>query len=189
MRKLFLVPGDRVFLFVPKWVWGHSGSPELGGLGWFCGAGNQGESCLVCEAEKSVRRADPFLAHPRSLKSIVLISVASPVLAGEAEAEGAPSSCEVVAAVESGIRGAETLRINLSGTQIGESASCGKTQAYPRPLVNNESGPFHCPERRSFHLTNGFAFNCSGHQWRSIAVDPAESAFKIVITKRACCTI
>uniref|UniRef100_A0ABI0NV77 D-dopachrome decarboxylase n=1 Tax=Bos taurus TaxID=9913 RepID=A0ABI0NV77_BOVIN len=34
----------------------------------------------------------------------------------------------------------------LSGTQIGESASCGKIQAHPRPLVNNESGPFHCPE-------------------------------------------
>ena len=77
----------------------------------------------------------------------------------------------------------------LSGTQIGESASCGKIQAHPRPLINNGSGPFHCPERRSFHLTNGFAFNCSGHQWRSIAVVPAESAFKIFITKRACCKI
>ena len=60
--------------------------------------------------------------------------------------------------------------------------SCGKTQAYPRPLVNNGSGPFHCLERRSFHLTNGFAFNCSGHQWQSIAVVLAESAFKIFIT-------
>ena len=39
-----------------------------------------------------------------------------------------------------------------------------KIQAHPRPLVNNGSGPFHCPERRSFHLTNGFAFNCSRHQ-------------------------
>ena len=47
-------------------------------------------------------------------------------------------------------------------------------------------GPFHCPERRSLHFTNGFALNCSGHQWRSIAIVPAESAFKIFITKRAC---
>src|SRR5574340_52988 len=78
---------------------------------------------------------------------------------------------------------------DLSGTQIGEFASCGKIQAHPRPLVNNGSGPFHCPERRFFHLTNGFAFNCSGHQWRSIAVVPAETAFKIFITKRACCKI
>ena len=48
----------------------------------------------------------------------------------------------------------------LSGTQIGESASCGKIQAHPRPLVNNGSGPFHCPERRSFHFTNGFVSCC-----------------------------
>ena len=30
-------------------------------------------------------------------------------------------------------------------------------QAYPRPLVNNGSGPLHCPERRFFHF-NGFYF-------------------------------
>ena len=121
--------------------------------------------------------------------SVVLKPVAFPVLAGGMKVEEVPFFFEVMAARESGIRGAETWRINLSGTQIGESASCGKMQAYPRPLVNNGSGPFHCPERRSFHLTNGFAFNCSGHQWRSIAIVPAESVFKIFITKRACCKI
>ena len=42
-----------------------------------------------------------------------------------------------------------------------ESASCGKIQAHPRPLVNNGPGPFHCPERRSFHFTNGFVSCCS----------------------------
>ena len=54
-------------------------------------------------------------------------------------------------------RASTCLEPGLSGTQIGESASSGKIQAHPRPLVNNGSGPFHCPERRSFHLTNGFA--------------------------------
>ena len=62
--------------------------------------------------------------------------------------------------------GTATWRICLSGIQSGESVSCGKLQAHPRPLVNNGSGPFHCPERRSFHFTNSFAF---------------------CITKRACC--
>ena len=70
-------------------------------------------------------------------------------------------------------RASTCLEPGLSGTQIGESASSGKIQAHPRPLVNNGSGPFHCPERRSFHLTNGFAFNCSRHQGRSIAVVPS----------------
>ena len=37
------------------------------------------------------------------------------------------------------------MMISLSGIQIGESASCGKIQTHPRPLVNNGSGPFHCP--------------------------------------------
>ena len=45
--------------------------------------------------------------------------------------------------------------ISLSGIQIGESASCGKIQAHPRPLVNNGSGHLHCLERKSFHFTNG----------------------------------
>ena len=85
-----------------------------------------------------------------------------------------------------GCLGAATWRISLSGTQIGESASCWKTQAYPWPLVNNGSGPLHCPERRSFHFTSSFAFCCSGHQWWSSA---GKSTFKLFITKRACCKI
>ena len=84
--------------------------------------------------------------------------------------EEASSSLEIAVVGDSGIRGAETWRISLSGTQLGESAFCGKIQAYPWPLVNNGSGPFHCPERRSLHFTSGFAFDCSRHQWRSIAV-------------------
>ena len=87
-----------------------------------------------------------------------------PGLAESAEIEEASSFFWVMAVGESGIQGAVTWRINLSGTQIGESVSCGKIQAYPRPLLNNGSGPFHSPERRSLHFTNGFAFNCSGHQ-------------------------
>ena len=119
----------------------------------------------MCEAETSAWWADPFLAHQGSPKSVVPMSVAFPVLAEGAEAEEVSFFLGVVAAGESGIRGAETWQINRSGTQIGESASCGKIQAYPRLLVNNGSGPFHCVERRSFHFTNGFALNCSGQQW------------------------
>ena len=178
-----------MFLFVPKWVRRHSGSPESGGLTPFCEAKDRGEQHPVCEVETSAWCADPFLAHPGSPMSVVPTPAAFPMLVGGAKAEEVPSFFGVAVAGESGIQGAETWRINLSGTQIGESASCGKMQAYPRPLVSNGSGPFHCPERRFFHLTNGFAFNSSGHQWRSIAVVPAESAFKIFITKRACCKI
>ena len=178
-----------MFLFVPKWVRRHSGSPESGGLTPFCEAKDRGEQHPVCEVETSAWWADPFLAHPGSPMSVVPTPAAFPLLVGGAKAEEVPSFFGVAVAGESGIQGAETWRINLSGTQIGKSASCGKMQAYPRPLVSNGSGPFHCPERRFFHLTNGFAFNSSGHQWRSIAVVPAESAFKIFITKRACCKI
>ena len=125
------MPGDRVFLFVPKWVWRHSGSPESGGLTPFCEAKDRGEQYPVCEVETSVWWADPFPAHPGSLMSVALMSVVFPELAGGAKAVEAPSSFGVTAAMESGIQGAETWRINLSGTQIGESASCGKIQAYP----------------------------------------------------------
>lgn len=86
----------------------------------------------MCEAETSAWWADPFLAHQGSPKSVVPMSVAFPVLAEGAEAEEVSFFLGVVAAGESGIRGAETWQINRSGTQIGESASCGKIQAYPR---------------------------------------------------------
>ena len=102
------MPDGRVFLFVPKWVWGHVRSPETGGLTPFCEAKDRGEQYPVCEVETSVWWADPFRAHPGSLMSVVLMSVVFPMLAGEAKAEEAPSSFGVGAAVESGIRGAET---------------------------------------------------------------------------------
>lgn len=44
-------------------------------------------------------------------------------------------------------------RISLSGIQIGVSAVCGKTHAYPLPEVINTSGPSHVPVKRSFHNT------------------------------------
>ena len=125
---------------------------------------DQGEQYPVCEVETSVWWADPSLAHPGSPMSVVQRSAAFPMLAEGAEVEEASSFFWVMAVGESGIQGAVTWRINLSGTQIGESESCGKIQAYTRPLVNNGSGPFHCLERRSLHFTNGSAFNCSGHQ-------------------------
>ena len=77
--------------------------------------------------------------------------------------QGEAGSAEARAAWWAG-RASACLEPGLSGTQIGESASSGKIQAHPRPLVNNGSGPSHCPEKRSFHLNNGFAFNCSRHQ-------------------------
>ena len=124
----------------------------------------QGEQYPVYEVVTSVWRVAPFLALPGSPMSAVLGSAVLPVLAEGAGVEEASSFLEITLAGESIIRGAKTWRISLSGTQIGESASCGKIQAYPRLLVNNGSGPFHCPERRSLHFTNAFAFDCSGHQ-------------------------
>ena len=84
---------------------------------------------------------------------------------------------------------ASQCRISLSGIQIGDSAPWGKIQAHPGPLVSNGSGPLHCPERRVFHSTRGFVLCCSGLQYRSIAVTPNESVFRLYITKRACCRI
>ena len=57
------------------------------------------------------------------------------MLAEGAEVEEASSFLGVMAAGKTGIGGAETWQINLSGTQIGKSASCGKIQAYPWLLV------------------------------------------------------
>ena len=63
--------------------------------------------------------------------SAVPESAVHPVLAEGAGVEEASSFLEIAVVGESGIRGAETWRISLSGTQIGEPASCGKIQAYP----------------------------------------------------------
>lgn len=117
--------------------------------------------------------------------SVVLGSAGLSRWAAEAGAEEWPSSV-VEAMGEPGAWGAATWWISLSRIQIRESASCGKIQAYPQLLVNNESGPLHYPERRSFHFTNGFLFCCSGYQWWSIAVVSDKSAFRLFITKRAC---
>ena len=80
----------------------------------------------MCEAETSAWWADPFLAHLGFLTSVVSMSAAFPLLAEGAEAEEVSSFFGISAAGEFGIRGAETWLINWSGTQIGESASCGK---------------------------------------------------------------
>ena len=47
-------------------------------------------------------------------------------------------------------------------------ANLRPAEKYKHTLDRYGSGPFHCPERKSFHFTNGFAF---------------------CITKRACCKI
>ena len=131
----------------------------------------------------------PLLAHPGSLVSVVSRTVGRPILAEEVDVEEAPSFFVVMAVEEPGVWEAVTWWISLLRTQIRESVSCGKTQAYPRLLVNTGSGPFHCLERRSFNFTSGFAFCCSEHRWWSIAVVPDKPTLKLFITKRACCKI
>ena len=103
---------------------------ELGVLMDSCEAKNQGAQYPVSEVVTSVQWVAPLLAYPGSPMSAVLGSAAFPVLAGGAEEEGVSSFLEIAVAGDSDIRGAETWRISLSGTQIGASASCGKTQAY-----------------------------------------------------------
>ena len=93
-----------------------------------------------------------------------------------AGAEECPSSFVIETMGEPDVWATVTWWISLSGIWIGETVSCGKIQARLRLLVNNGSGPFHCLEKRSFHFTKGFVF-----------VVPDESAFRLFITKRACC--
>lgn len=50
--------------------------------------------------------------------------------------------------------------INRSGIHNDDLASHGDTRAYPLPDVVKISGPFHCPVRRSFHLTKGLGVFC-----------------------------
>ena len=97
------MPDGRVFLFVPKYVWRHSGSPESGGLTPFCEAKDWGERYPVCEVETSVWWVDSFPAHPGSLMSVAPMSVVFPEPAGGAKAEEALSSFGVAAAVKPGI--------------------------------------------------------------------------------------
>lgn len=59
-------------------------------------------------------------------------------------------------------------------------------QAYHRLLVISGSGPFHCPQRRSFHLTKGFMTLCCGVQCQNMAVWPNKSALRLCSTKTAC---
>ena len=65
-----------------------------------------------------------------------------------------------------------TCRISLSGIQTGELESCRNTQVYPFLQINNTSGPFHSPVRRSFHLMRGQVIAPSGVQCLIIAVCP-----------------
>ena len=46
VKKLFLVPGGRVFSFVSKWVRGHAELLGSGGLASFCEAGIRGSNVL-----------------------------------------------------------------------------------------------------------------------------------------------
>ena len=168
---------------LPPLLAGTAPAPSLNQPGAQLQPSQRREMLVGLPAVSTVRWAPaPRLVRPAALNGRLFCAAA-------AGAEECPSSFVMEAMGEPDVWGTATWRISLSRIQIGESASCGKIQAHPQLLVNNGSGPFHCPERRSFHLTNGFAFSCSGHQWRSIAVVPAESIFKIFITKSACCKI
>lgn len=73
-----------------------------------------------------------------------------------------------------------------SGTQIGESALCGKTLAYPHPTLRSISGTFHWPVKVLFILLKPlqlFLFCC---QYRSVDVRLYSLLFKWLITKRSC---
>ena len=56
------------------------------------------------------------------------------------------------------------VRTNLSGSQRGASASCGKTQTCPRPQISTESGPYHFPTSGSFQKTLGLIVCASKFQ-------------------------
>ena len=47
------------------------------------------------------------------------------------------------------------VRTNLSGSQRGASASCGKTQTCPRPQISTGSGLYHFSTSGSFQKTLG----------------------------------
>lgn len=103
---------------------------------------DQGRRHLVMEVEVVVKAATDLSDYKVEVADMV-------------EDHDKAEVCEVwVVGVAIGGRRPSDL-IKRSGIQIGESASCGKMQAYPRPEVSKISGPFHLPERRSFQNTRG----------------------------------
>ena len=70
------------------------------------------------------------------------------------------------------------VRTNLSGSQRGASASCGKTQTCPRPQIIIGSGPYHFPTSGSFQKTLGLIVCASKFQNRCAAERPRISNCK-----------
>ena len=56
------------------------------------------------------------------------------------------------------------VHINLSGSQHGALASCGKTQTCPHPQIITGSGPYHFPTSGSFQKTLGLIVCASKFQ-------------------------
>lgn len=70
------------------------------------------------------------------------------------------------------------VRTNLSGSQRGASASCGKTQTCPRPQIIIGSGPYHFPTSGSFQKTLGLIVCVSKFQNRCAVEQPLMSNYK-----------
>ena len=77
------------------------------------------------------------------------------------------------------------VRTNLSSSQRGASASCGKTQTCPRPQVSTGSGPYHFPTSGSFQKTLGLIVHASKFQNHCAAEWPLISNCKKFRTNKA----
>ena len=81
------------------------------------------------------------------------------------------------------VRGSN-FRVSLSGTQIGCSWPCGKTQTARLDLKIMGSGPYHFPVKTSFHLTSCLRIG-KVMAYLSAAERPCLSRIKIFKVKRA----
>ena len=70
------------------------------------------------------------------------------------------------------------VRTNLSGSQRGALASCGKTQTCPRPQMSTGSGPYHFPTSGYFQKTLGLIVCVSKFQNRCAVEQPLMSNYK-----------
>ena len=74
---------------------------------------------------------------------------------------------------------------NLSGSQRGASASCGKTQTCPRPQISTGSGLYHFSTSGSFQKTLGLIVCALKFQNRCVIERPLISNCKKFRTNKA----
>ena len=78
-----------------------------------------------------------------------------------------------------------TVRTNLSSSQRGASASCGKTQTCPRPQISTGSGLYHFSTSGSFQKTLGLIVCALKFQNRCVIERPLISNCKKFRTNKA----